>query len=164
MERVLPGPHAVVFNAVLARLVREGKLEVAGEVIRLAGRQIVLTDAEIQAKQQIAAAFASAGLTVPAVKEVLDKLPIETPRAQKILQILLKERELIRVTADLIFHRTALDQLRILLADYKTRSDRLNVGTFKELTGITRKYAIPLLEYLDRERVTRRVGDERVIL
>ena len=46
----------------------------------------------------------------------------------------------------------------------KTKGDRISVTAFKELTGITRKYAIPLLEYLDRERVTRRVGEERVIL
>jgi selenocysteine-specific elongation factor len=81
------------------------------------------------------------------------------------LQILLREKSLVRISPELIFHRQALAQLKVQLAAYKrTKGDRITVLIFKELTGITRKYAIPLLEYLDRERVTRRAGDERVIL
>jgi selenocysteine-specific elongation factor len=102
---------------------------------------------------------------VPSVKEVLAKLSVETNRAEKLLQILLREKMLIRVTPELIFHQDALAQLRDqLLVHKKNKGERIGVPAFKELTGITRKYAIPLLEYLDRERVTRRAGDERVIL
>ena len=72
---------------------------------------------------------------------------------------------LLRITPELIFHRDALAELRSKLALYKkAKGERISVPAFKDLTGITRKYAIPLLEYLDRERVTRRQGDERVIL
>ena len=89
----------------------------------------------------------------------------ETRRAEKLLQILLREKALHRVTPELIFHRQALAELRSKLAGYKqAKGERISVPGFKDLTGITRKYAIPLLEYLDRERVTRRQGDERVIL
>jgi selenocysteine-specific elongation factor len=162
--RVLRGPQAVVFEGALSGLVAEGKLETAGEMVRQAGRQVILTGEEAAAREQILAAFEKAGLLVPPLPEVLGKLPVEPARARKILQLLLKEGALIRVTEDLLFHRGALQQLRRLLTEYKSRSNRLNVGTFKDLTGVTRKYAIPLLEYLDRERVTRRVGDERVLL
>ncbi len=118
-----------------------------------------------QAKEQIEAAFAAAGLAVPTVKEVLAKLAVESKRAEKLLQLLLREKILVRVSPELVFHRQALAQLKEQLAGYKkTKGDRITVPIFKELTGITRKYAIPLLEYLDRERVTRRAGDERVIL
>ena len=154
----------LVFEAALARLAAEGRLETQGEIVKRAGRRIVLTDEEQRAKQQITAAFENAGLRVPWVKEVLAKLPIEPPRAQKILQILIKEQALVKVSEELVFHRSAIERLRTQLAQYKARSNRLNVSSFKDLAGITRKYAIPLLEYLDRERVTRRVGDERVIL
>jgi selenocysteine-specific elongation factor len=61
-----------------------------------------------------------------------------------------------------VFHRSAIESLREMLAPRKAA--RFNVGTFKEWTGISRKYAIPLLEYLDREHITRRVGDERLVL
>jgi selenocysteine-specific elongation factor len=57
-----------------------------------------------------------------------------------------------------------LQELRRILTAYKANSQKIDVGKFKDLTGVSRKYAIPLLEYLDRERVTRRVGDERIIL
>ncbi len=154
----------LVFEAALARLTGQRRLEIQGEIVKRAGRRIVLKEDEERAKQQIEAAFESAGLTVPSVKAVLARLPLEAQRAQKILQILIKEQALIKVSEDLVFHHSAIERLRARLAEYKTRSDRLNVGSFKDLTGVTRKYAIPLLEYLDRERVTRRVGDERVIL
>jgi len=103
-------------------------------------------------------------LTVPPVKEVLSKLAVDGKRAQKILLILLRERVLVKVTEDLIFHRTAMEALRGKLTEYKKKNgERLPIAAFKELSGVSRKYAIPLLEFLDRERVTRRVGDERVI-
>ena len=102
---------------------------------------------------------------MPSAAEVLATLPIDAARSQKLLQILLRESVLVRLGDGLIFHRTALARLRELLVQRKkTRGARFKVPEFKELTGISRKYAIPLLEYLDRTGVTQRVGDERVIL
>jgi selenocysteine-specific elongation factor len=153
------------FRAALEELAAEKKLELQGEVVKRAGAQIALLPEEVRAKDSIEQAFAEAGLAVPTVKEVLAKLAIETKRSEKLLQILLRDRILLRVNMELIFHRDALALLREKLAGYKkAKSERIAVPAFKDLTGITRKYAIPLLEYLDRERVTRRVGDERVIL
>ena len=153
------------FRAALEELAAQKKLDTHGELVKKAGSEIALLPEEAQAKEQIAAAFSSAGLAVPSVKEVLAKLTVEAKRAEKLLQILLREKNLVRVSAELVFHRQALAQLKEKLAAYrKTNSDRISVPAFKELTGITRKYAIPLLEYLDREHVTRRVGEERVIL
>jgi len=154
----------MLFNAVLQSLAAEGKVLLEGETVRRAGRGIQLSSEESAAKEQISRAFEKAGLAVPGAVEVLGGLPIDRARAEKILRILLKEKTLVKVTEDLIFHRSALERLRELVARRKQQSNRLNVAVFKELTGLTRKYAIPLLEYLDRERVTRREGDERVIL
>jgi selenocysteine-specific elongation factor len=96
---------------------------------------------------------------------VLGKLPVESGRAQKILQILLRENVLVKVADDFVFHRGAIASLRDMVAKYrKEHGERLTMVAFKDLAGISRKYAIPLLEYLDREHVTRRLGDERVIL
>ena len=153
------------FRAALEELVSQKKLDTYGELVKKAGSEIALQPEEARAKEQIEAAFASASLTVPSVKEVLAKLSVEARRAEKLLQILLREKSLVRVSPELIFHRQALAQLKEQLGAYKNaKGDRISVPTFKELTGVTRKYAIPLLEYLDRERVTRRAGDERVIL
>jgi len=155
---------AEIFAAVMTALQREKKLDVAGDLVRLPGRGVVMQDVEAESKQQIEGAFASAGLKVPGLREVIAGLKVDKVRAQKIVTLLLKDRTLIKVSEELVFHRTALEELRRQMVSYKTRSKKIDVAQFKELTGVTRKYAIPLLEYLDREHVTRRVGDAREIL
>jgi len=157
-------PSAPLFNATLEALASQKKIEVDAEVIRLSGRDVRLNREESAAKESISRAFERAGLAVPAASEVLAGLPIDRPRAEKIFQVLVREKTLVKVSEGLVFHRSALERLRRLLAEHKTKSNRIAVPEFKEMTGITRKYAIPLLEYLDRERVTRRQGDERIIL
>jgi len=154
-----------IFRAALEELAAGKKIDLQGEIVKRAGSQITLLPAELEAKERIESAFAEAGLAVPSFKEVLLNLSVEARRAEKLLQILLREKSLCRVTPELIFHRDALAELRLKLAAYKkAKGERISVPVFKDLTGITRKYAIPLLEYLDRERITRRQGDERVIL
>jgi selenocysteine-specific elongation factor len=152
------------FTAAMDMLVREGKLAVAGEIVHVPGRGVVLKDEETESKRIIEAAFAAAGLKVPALKDVLAGLSVDKIRAQKIVTLLLRDKVLIKITDDLVFHRSALEALRQRVASEKTKSSRIDVARFKDLAGVSRKYAIPLLEYLDREHVTRRVGDERVLL
>jgi selenocysteine-specific elongation factor len=156
--------HQTVMEALLAQLARDRKTEASGEQIRLAGRGVELKDEEAKAKQQIEKAFADAGLKVPLLKEVLDKLPVDKARAQKLVTLLLRDRVLVKLADDLVFHQSALQNLRQLIAAQKAKTPKIDVPAFKDLIGVTRKYAIPLLEYLDQQRVTRRVGDERVIL
>lgn len=158
------GSPGEVFSAVLDALTKQKKLEIAGEFVRLTGRGVVMKDEEAESKKTIEAAFSSTGLAVPALHQVLAGLKIDKLRAQKLVTLLLRDKILIKVSDELVFHRKALDQLRAQLATYKQKSPKIDVGKFKELTGVSRKYAIPLLEYLDRERVTRRVGDYREIL
>ncbi|MBI4459157.1 MAG: selenocysteine-specific translation elongation factor [Acidobacteria bacterium] len=162
--KLFPAAHSFLVEEALRKLETEKQIAVAGETIRLRSHQIVLKEEEEEAKQQIAKAFEQAGLAAPSVKEVLGKLPVERRRAEKILRILIQEKVLVKVSEDLVFHAEALRNLRKLLGEYRHRSDRISVGAFKDLAQISRKYAIPLLEYLDRERVTRRVGDERILL
>ena len=158
-------PRAEVFQAALDDLLNARAIVLSGDVVQRAGREIALSPEEARAKELIESEFASAGLTVPSFATVLAKLPVESRRAQKILQILLREKVLLKVAEDLVFHRMAVAKLRETLTKYKKeRGARLPIGAFKEITGVSRKYAIPLLEYLDREHLTRRVGDERVIL
>ena len=157
--------RAETFRAALEELAAQKKLDAAAELVKKAGSEITLQPEEAKAKDAMEAAFASAGLQVPSLKEVLAKLAIEPKRAERLLQILLREKTLVRVSPELIFHRQTLAQLKDRLANFKkSMGERISVPNFKELSGITRKYAIPLLEYLDRERVTRRAGDDRVIL
>lgn len=161
-DRVNLGPE--VFYSVLGKLAEEKKLEVAGELVRLPGRGVVMKDEEAESKKTIEQAFASAGLKVPSLKDVLAGLKVDKVRAQKIVTLLLRDKVLIKISDELVFHQIALMDLRHKIAGLKSTVPKIDVARFKEMTGVSRKYAIPLLEYLDRERVTRRMGDERLIL
>jgi len=134
----------------------------AGDILRLVTHRLVLKEDEEQALEAIERLFRQAGLAVPAVGEVLAKSGVELARARSLLQMLLRRGRLAKLGDDLVFHAEALEELKRKLAPLKGR--RLSVPEFKELAGVSRKYAIPLLEYLDRERVTRREGDLRVVL
>jgi selenocysteine-specific elongation factor len=153
-----------IFAGALDALLKDKKLDVNGEILRAAGRGVAMKSDESESKKQIEDAFASAGLKVPALKEVLATVKVDRTRAQQIVTLLLREKTLVKLSDDLVFHKSALETLRAQVATMKASSPKIDVARFKDATGVSRKYAIPLLEWLDRERVTRRVGDERVIL
>jgi len=157
--RLMPDAPPFLLDAVLAEA---SEVVAEGETVRLRSHRVVLRDDETVARAAIERAFAQAGLTTPALSEVLARSGVEPARARSLLQILLREKILVRVSEDLVFHRTAIDQLRQMMAGKK--STRFNVAAFKDWTGVSRKYAIPLLEYLDRERITRRDGEDRLVL
>ena len=161
-EQVNASPE--VFTAAVELLVREKHIEAVGDLVRLPGHGVVMKDEEAESKKKIEDAFAAAGLKVPALHEVLAGLKVDKARAQKIVTLLLRDKRLVKISDELVFHQSALQELRRLVALQKTKAPKMDVAKFKELTGVSRKYAIPLLEYLDRERVTRRVGDAREIL
>jgi selenocysteine-specific elongation factor len=152
-----------VFDAVVAMLIQEKKIEVAGDLVRWPGHGVVMKDEEAASKKKIEDTFRQAGLKVPALGEVIAGLKVDKVRAQKIVTLLLREKVLIKVSDDLVFHCRALDELRGQIAGWRAKSSKIDVAQFKDLTGVSRKYAIPLLEYLDREHVTRRVGEAREI-
>jgi len=158
-SREMPDAPPFLLDALLADA-RE--IVVEGETVRTRGHRVVLKEDEEQAQAAIERAFEQAGLTTPAMPEVLAKSGVEAARARRLLEILLREKRLVRISEELVFHRSAIDKLRQMLA--ARRAERFNVGAFKEWTGISRKYAIPLLEFLDREHVTRREGGERLVL
>ncbi len=154
-------PDAPVF--LLDAMLRQSPgIAVEGEAVRLASHRLHLRQDEEEAQAKIEEAFARAGLAVPATSEVLGRCGVEPGRARALLQILIRHKKLVRISEDLVFHSATLEDLRALLA--RRKGERFLVPAFKDWTGVSRKYAIPLLEYLDRERVTRRDGDSRVVL
>lgn len=151
-------------DALLARLVQNKKILIEGEIVRLADHKVVFKEDEKAAEQEIISVFKQAGLTVPALPELLEQLTLDRSRARRVVENLLREGILIKVTTDLIFDAQTLGELRKKLVQQKLQSDQLTVPEFKILAGVSRKYAIPLLEHFDRIKVTRRVGNDRVIL
>lgn len=158
-SKQLAGAPPWLMDALLARA---KTLALDGETVRLASHQISLKQDEAVASAKIESAFQAAGLAVPSMNEVLGKSGVEANRARNILQLLLRDKRLVRVSDELVFHASAIRSLRELLA--KKKGARFAVPEFKDWTGVSRKYAIPLLEFLDRERITRRDGDSRMVL
>jgi len=159
MPRASAGLDAGWLEAVLAA---DEELVAEGDVLRLRRFTAVRQAEEAAAEERIERVFREAGLAVPAVREALERAGVDETKARTLLQLMIKDGRLVRVTPELIFHREAIARLRQELACRK--GQRFSVGEFKEWTGVSRKYAIPLLEFLDRERVTRREGDRRVVV
>jgi selenocysteine-specific elongation factor len=145
-----------------ALLAAAAEVAVEGETVRLRSHQVVLQEDEERARAAIERTFEAAGLAVPPMAEALAASGVEIKRARTLLETLVRQKRLLRISQELVFHAGAIDRLRQILAPRKAQY--FGVGEFKEWTGISRKYAIPLLEYLDREHVTRRDGDRRLIL
>jgi selenocysteine-specific elongation factor len=133
-----------------------------GEIVRLASHKVSFKQEEEDALGKIEAAFQRAGLEVPVMSAVLASSGVEPARARTLLGILLRDKRLVKIGDELVFHATAITALKQMLAGRK--GARFTVPQFKDWTRVSRKYAIPLLEYLDREHVTRREGDARVVL
>jgi selenocysteine-specific elongation factor len=158
-SKYLPSAPPWLMGALLARV---KTLATDAETVRLSSHKVSFQRDEEEASTKIESAFRAAGLATPAMQEVLGKSGVEPNRARTILQLLLRDKRLVRVSDELVFHSSALLSLRALLAQKK--GARFAVAEFKDWTGVSRKYAIPLLEYLDREHVTRRDGDSRIVL
>ena len=158
-----------VFRAVLSSLESLGALRSEKEFVRESSHHLTLSDADAALKDHLEKIYRDAGLEVPALEEALVRATgqkIAREHARKILQLLLDNGALVRVQPELLFHSEALKGLVEKLrryADEHAPERLIDVAAFKDLAGVTRKYAIPLLEYFDRERITRRAGDRRII-
>jgi selenocysteine-specific elongation factor len=152
-----------LFDFVLERLEREHKLRVQQEWVFPFESDGQPSEKDRRLLSSVAESFEAAGLSTPSSEEVANKLAIDPSEMRRLMTLLLRDKTLVKLeTEELYFHRTALTKLRSQVADL--RGQTIDVARFKQLTGLSRKYAIPLLEYLDRERATRKVGERRLVL
>jgi selenocysteine-specific elongation factor len=159
-----------VFRAVLAHLEQQGALCSDKEIVRASAHSLSLSPADEVLRNRLEEVYRTAALEAPAFAEALERAGQSNAtreHGRKILQLLLDAGVLLRVNNDLLLHREALQHLIEKLREYAAQHEPerlIDVAAFKELAHISRKYAIPLLEYLDRQRITRRAGDRRIIL
>jgi selenocysteine-specific elongation factor len=169
-ERVLTHAPPELFRAVLRRAEVQGALVSERDLVRSSRHSLELSPADESLRNRLEQIYREAACEAPSLDEAFARAGEPAGRREhlrKILQLLIDSGALVRVREDLFFHREALDGLIAALRDYAARHapERLiDVAAFKELSGVSRKYAIPLLEYFDRERITRRAGDKRIIL
>ena len=165
-ERLFGRAHPSVFEQVIADLVGAGAITARDRLARSTHR-VSLSDDEVKAQAAIEGACRTAGLTPPDLASLAEVAGVAPEVAERVAKWLMRQKVLVKVEA-LVFHTESLRTLKAEIAALKPKGSsepaRIDVGTFKARYGITRKYAIPLLEYLDRERITRRVGQSRVVL
>ncbi len=147
-----------LFNFLIDYLVKKGHLFLDMDSIRLANYRPNLTDKQKVVKKQIEDIYKKAGFQPPYFKEIKDKY---SEIANEILEYLIWEQRLIKIKEDLYMHRDSVDELIRKVISFLKKHGEMSVGQFKELTNTSRKYSIPLLEYLDKTQITVRVGDIR---
>jgi selenocysteine-specific elongation factor len=162
-ERIFGLAAPALFDEVLHRLEKTGRLA-ARDRLAQPGRGVSLTPEETRAQEALDRVFRDAGFAPPDLAAAAAAARVAVPVAERVSKLLLRQKTLVKVDT-LLFHAQSLEKLKQDVKALKGQgSAKVDVAGFKERYGISRKYAIPLLEWLDRERITRRVGDARVIL
>jgi len=161
-SQVARGMPQEAWRSLLEGLAARGTVRLLGERVALASHRVVLSKPDLDLADRIEARFRDAGLDPPDVDDVLRLEGRD--KGTRLVELLVAEGRLVRIKDGRLFHAEALEGLLRRLREHGARSRRIDVAAFKDLAGVTRKNAIPLLEHLDAERVTRRVGNEREIL
>ncbi|MBN1613980.1 MAG: selenocysteine-specific translation elongation factor [Deltaproteobacteria bacterium] len=163
--RITLGPFIAprLFNAAMKDLEKTGKIVVERENVRLPGHKVSLKGDMEDLRGQIAGLYLSAGYAPPTLREILERYPDRRAAVGDVLGVMLKEAVLVKISEELYFHRDVLTKLR---EDYKAvllRDGKATPASFKELTGLSRKFIIPLMEYFDAAKLTIRAGDHRIL-
>jgi len=159
-----------LFTAVIAKLEARGAVVSEKDIIRSSRHRVDLSEVDAKLSSQIEKLYLDAGVEAPSLDEAMARAGVvaaQRAQARKILQLLLDGRKLVRIQGDMFMHAQVVEDLKARLQSYASQREpdrTIDVAAFKTLAGVSRKYAIPLLEYFDREQVTRRAGDKRVIL
>ena len=163
-ERLFSHAGEGVFDAVLDELVGIGKL-VVRDHLALSSHRVTLSPEETRISREILSVLGEAELRPPAPTAIREQLGTDKTTFDRVLRLLVRQGRVVSV-GSLMFNVDAMEALKKDLLSLKAAAEsaKIDVGVFKERYGVSRKYAIPLLEYLDRERVTRRVGHERILL
>jgi selenocysteine-specific elongation factor len=163
-ERIFGNLAPEIFRAVIAYLAEKNQIVAERDALSMTAHKPALTGADADTKQTLEAAIKATGLQAGTLEDIAATTKVNINLVKKFYNLLVAERRIVRV-GEFVFHVDALEGLKAQVRAYKSVSSKIDVAIFKEITGgLTRKYAIPLLEFLDRERITRRIGNEREIL
>jgi selenocysteine-specific elongation factor len=150
-----------LFNLLLNLLSKEGHIVQEDKFVRLASHKISLAGDQAVVRKNILDVYRKGGLQPPYFREVVRSLKIDPEQAKAVLMLLIDESLIVRTKDDLFFDAEAIGDLKRRLVDFLEAHGEIDTPRFKEMTGASRKYVIPLLEYFDSQNVTLRVGDLR---
>jgi len=154
----------VAFERVLADLAAAGRVRLLPDAVAAARHEVRLSSGEEEARQLLLETAQAAGLSGVELPALAERSKRDSKVLERVARLLATERLLGRVGEGLLVHRDHLEAVKLQVRDRWPAGSKIEVGAFKDLTGLSRKYVIPLLEYLDREKVTRRAGNDRIVL
>lgn len=163
-KRAYDGLSSELFRFCLEALSEEHLISIHEDMVALHGREVVLGPAGLRIKETIEHLLLHAGWQPPSQQELYAQVSADPAEVRKICFWMLKEKILVRISEDLVYHRTTIQGMKDRIHGHYSAGAKFGIAEFKELFDLTRKYAIPLLEYLDRGHFTRRQGSERVLL
>ncbi|MGA2330484.1 MAG: selenocysteine-specific translation elongation factor [Syntrophales bacterium] len=152
-----------LFNMAVRELEKRGEIVVERENIRLSGHRVNLKGELEDLRSKIGETYMDAGLTPPTIKELMEKFAGQWSLAESVIKVMLKEGSLIKINEDLYFHKEVLARLRENYKALLVREGKATPASMKELTGLSRKFIIPLMEYFDITKLTIRAGDHRIL-
>jgi len=153
-----------VFRYCLDGLAEKRILSFLEDAVALHGREVQLTTEGQQVRELIEAFFQKAGYQAPTFSDLQSSIEADPEEIRRIFFWMLKEKILVKLSDDLVYHRTTLDAIKKQIKAKFAPGAKFGVAEFKEVFDFSRKHAIPLLEHLDREKFTRRVGNDRILL
>ncbi|MBU4317745.1 MAG: selenocysteine-specific translation elongation factor [Proteobacteria bacterium] len=154
-------PNAKLFNQTLDRMVKDNHIVIAEDVVRLANHKISLGVDQTKVRDTILKTYRDSGLAPPYFRDVAKEMDMDPQSVKDVLMHLVEEGVIIKTKDDLYFYRSAMEDLKQRIIDFLENHGEITIPQFKELTGASRKYLIPLIEYFDAEKLTIRVGDIR---
>jgi len=149
------------FHFIMERLIKKGDVVAEQEVLRLKDHKVSLASDQEKVRSTIMTAYEQGGTTPPNLKDVLEPLGMDFKQASPVFRLLQDQGQLVRVKDDMYYLCAALDSIKAKIVDFFADNQEMSAPDFKELTGLSRKYLIPVLEYFDKEKLTVRVGDVR---
>jgi len=150
-----------VFNLILNQMIKGGQIAQEDNTVRLSDHRVSLGADQADIRKKILNIYRKGGLQPPYFREVPKMLGVDPNHTKDVLMLLVEEGQIVRTKDDLYFHANAITELQTRLVDFLKSNEEITTPRFKEMTGVSRKYVIPLIEYFDASKVTLRVGDSR---
>jgi selenocysteine-specific elongation factor len=150
-----------LFNLMLNMMVKTGDIVLTENTLRLPGHSVTLAADQSDIREKILRIYEKDGLQPPTFKDLTATLGVDPKNIKNVLMMLVAGGEMVKVNDDLFFHADTMARLREQLVDYLKTNGEISTPQFKEMTGTSRKYTIPLIEFFDAGNVTIRIGDIR---
>jgi selenocysteine-specific elongation factor len=156
-----PDMNSKLFTLIINQMIKSKDIAAEEETVRLADHKVSLGTDQTDIKKKIIETYKKSGLTPPYFRELTKSLDVEAARANDVLMLLVDEGIIIKTKEDLYFHKDAVKDLQNKLVDFLTSNGEITTPQFKDMTGASRKFVIPLIEYFDSRKITLRIGDIR---